>query len=65
MLARRAAPRLPAAALQVVLLLLALPLNESQLFNVEKADVMRVLRQARPSRPCMRCMVDCAWLAAR
>mmetsp|Transcript_55125 Transcript_55125/g.109460 ORF Transcript_55125/g.109460 Transcript_55125/m.109460 type:complete len:1218 (-) Transcript_55125:466-4119(-) len=35
---------LPALQQEVVLMLLALPLTESQLFNIEKADVMRVLR---------------------
>ena len=35
----------PALQPEAVLLLLALPLNASQLFNIEKSDLMRVLRE--------------------
>ena len=36
---------LPSLQLEAVLLLLALPLNEAQLFNIEKTDLMKVLRE--------------------
>ena len=36
---------MPALQPEATLLILGLPLNESQIFNIEKADVMRVLRE--------------------
>lgn len=36
---------LPSLQSEAVMLLLALPLSESQLFNIEKTDLMRVLRE--------------------
>ena len=36
---------LPALQTEAVLLMLALPLTDSQIFNIEKADLMRVLRE--------------------
>lgn len=52
---------LPALQSEAVLLLLALPLSESQLFNIEKSDLMKVLREepgctprARSTHPHMR-----------
>ena len=36
---------LPSLQLEAVLLLLNLPLNETQLFNIEKTDLMKILRE--------------------
>ena len=43
--AQQVLAEVPALQPEAVLLLLALPLTESQLFNIEKSDLMRVLRE--------------------